>query len=135
MGYNPKNEGCGFPWYQVIIALVSRMPCLSLRSTFRSMLVKGVVLTRVAWRGLLGALAIYYCLGLTIGFDSKGGCFNVIGINLAPEKCLLFLNPEILYVDDNYYTLPETNIFAAEKRAGPKRKLSYSNHPFSGAIC
>ena len=30
-------------------------------------------------------------------------------------------------------TLPETNIFAPENRPGPKRKQSYSNHPFSGA--
>ena len=31
-------------------------------------------------------------------------------------------------------TLPETNIFANENRADPKRKGSYSNHPFSGAF-
>ena len=32
----------------------------------------------------------------------------------------------------NIHTLPETNI-APENRPGPKRKQSYSNHPFSGA--
>ena len=32
----------------------------------------------------------------------------------------------------NYY-LPETNI-APENRPKPKRKRSYSNHPFSGAM-
>ena len=32
-------------------------------------------------------------------------------------------------------TLPKTNsIFAPENRPGPKRKRSYSNHPFSGAL-
>ncbi len=30
-------------------------------------------------------------------------------------------------------TLPETNMFAPENRPGPKRKRSYSNHPFPGA--
>ena len=32
------------------------------------------------------------------------------------------------------YTFPETNI-GPENRPGPKRKRSYSNHPFSGANC
>ena len=32
----------------------------------------------------------------------------------------------------SYHTLPETNMFAPENRPGPKRKRSYSNHPFSG---
>ena len=40
---------------------------------------------------------------------------------------------EDLFQDFNRFTLPETNIFAPEKRPKPNRKRSYSNHPFSGA--
>ena len=38
-----------------------------------------------------------------------------------------------LCVSCSLITFPETNSFAAENR--PKRKQSYSNHPFSGANC
>ena len=37
--------------------------------------------------------------------------------------------------DHGKSTLPETNVFAPENGPGPKRKRSYSNHPFSGAMC
>ncbi len=41
----------------------------------------------------------------------------------------------MVYINCHYEKLPETNSeFTPENRLGPKRKRSYSNHPFSGAF-
>ena len=47
-------------------------------------------------------------------------------------KNMIFHLKDYLFVGN--VTLPETSIFAL-KIGHPKRKQSYSNHPFSGAKC
>ena len=40
----------------------------------------------------------------------------------------------VIPIDPIVHTLPETNSKSPENRPGPKRKQSYSNHPFSRAM-